>query len=86
MDVPLGLLIAAAGTGWAIVGWAVRMVFRGGLITPREANAKDAEITALRKDNQELLKQNGVLLNSALPTIVEFLGALRKVAESGDKS
>lgn len=70
MDVPLGILIAAAGLGWGIVGQVVRMVFKGQLLTPREAKAMERRI--------DKLEQTGLVKDE---TISEFVAAIHGVKE-----
>lgn len=49
MDIPIALIIAAAGLGWGIVGQVVRMVFKGQLLTPREAKAMERRLDRLEE-------------------------------------
>lgn len=70
MDVPLGILIGAAGLGWGIVGQVVRMVFKGQLLTPREARA-------MERRNDRLEETAGVLRE----TNSEFVTAIQGVKE-----
>lgn len=87
MDVPLGLLIAAAAAGWAIVGQVVRMVFRGHLLTPREAKAMERRIDALEassivKDETISEFKDAISNNtSALGTNNSLLTSLVNVAQ-----
>lgn len=64
MDVPLALLVAAASAGWGLVGWVVRLIVRGQLLTPREARAMET-----RAENAE---KAGVVKDK---TIAEFADA-----------
>lgn len=61
MDVPLGVFAAVAATPWVLLGWVVRMIVRGQLLTPREARAMET-----RAENAE---KAGVLKDQ---TIAEF--------------
>lgn len=87
MDVPLGLLIGAAAAGWAIVGQVVRMVFRGQLLTPREAKAMERRIEALEtassvKDETISEFKDAISNNtSALGTNNALLSSLVRVAQ-----
>lgn len=86
MDVPLGLLIAAAGLGWGIVGQVVRMVFKGQLLTPREARAMERQLEL--KDAAMIVKDETIsefreaISNntSAIATNNALLGSLVNVA------
>lgn len=70
MDVPLGILIAAAGLGWGIVGQVVRMVFKGQLLTPREAKAMEKRL--------DRLEETAAVKDA---TISEFVTAIHGVKE-----
>jgi uncharacterized coiled-coil protein SlyX len=70
VDVPLGLLVAAAGLGWGIVGQVVRMVFKGQLLTPREAKAMERRL--------DKLEETAGVKDE---TISEFVAAIQGVKE-----
>lgn len=77
--------ITAATGGWALFGWlAWRVLARltnGDLVTRREVNAKDQEISALRSANLEQGKQLSLVLGEAMPTTNAVLRALHQAAE-----
>ena len=84
MDTETSLLIAGIGSGWLIVGYGVRMIFRGDLVTRREHEDAIASLreqaSDVRETKKHLLEQNSLLLNSALPTVNAVLTALRQAA------
>lgn len=77
--------ITAAGGGWLLFGTLGMMVFRGllsgNLLTKREADAMSARIQYLEKENEELTRQNGLMLHESLPVTNSVLTALRQAAE-----
>jgi hypothetical protein len=84
VDTETSLLVAGIGSGWLIVGYGVRMIFRGDLVTRREheeaiANLRE-QASDVRETKKHLLEQNSLLLNSALPTVNAVLTALRQAA------
>lgn len=79
------LTISGATGGWVLFGFLAQLVLRkmisGDLLTRREADAMQTEINALREANQELLRQNGLLLRESLPTTNAVLAALHNAVE-----
>jgi hypothetical protein len=78
MDTQTSLLVAALGSPWLIVGYVVRMIFRGDLVTRREHEV-------MVETNRHLTEQNSLMLNSAIPTVNAVLTALHQAAR-GDRA
>lgn len=68
-----------------LVGIFVLLVFTGRLVSWRIYQAAVKRAERAEETNKTLLEQNNLLLNSALPTIVEFLNSLRAAANGGDR-
>lgn len=85
MDAQTILLATGIGSGWLIVGYGVRMIFKGDLVTgPQHRDAlaeRDKQNEALRETNRHLVEQNSVMLGSAIPTVNRVLTALGQAVE-----
>jgi hypothetical protein len=84
-------LLGSVGAGWLLVGYFVRLFFRGEVVTRREHSEamaqRDGLIKTLREQvqvkddlNAQLAEQNGVLMGSAVPTVNAVMNALRQAA------
>jgi hypothetical protein len=73
-----------AGSGWAIVGVLVVMLFRGLIVTRREHDNVVSDLreqnAALRETNKHLAEQNSVMLGASMPAFNSLLTALRQAA------
>lgn len=69
------------GSGWALVAMVVVMIFRGTLITRREADALRDENSSLRRTLDEAMRQNTLLMQSTAPVVESTFTALRREAE-----
>jgi hypothetical protein len=73
-----------AGSGWAIVGVLVIMLFRGLIVTRREHDGVVSDLreqnAALRETNKHLAEQNSVMLGASMPAFNSLLTALRQAA------
>ena len=77
---PVGTILGI-GSGWAIVCALVMMLFRGDIITKREARAMERRIEALTKALETRDEQVNLLLKETVPTINTFLDDIRIAAE-----
>lgn len=79
IDVPLAILVAAAGAGWTLVGYGVRMIFRGQLLTPREARAMEHRAETAEKAGA-LKDQTIAEFTDAVSTTNALIASLHDVA------
>lgn len=75
--------VGVAGLGWFIAGMCLWGLFTGRFVTRREADLAADRIQAQDKIIAELTHQNGMLLNSAIPTVDAVLNALHEAADVG---
>lgn len=72
--------VGVAGAGWLLASICVLMIFRGQLITRREAEAKDRTIEAQQRTIDEQGRQLSLMLGESMPTVNNVLTALHKAA------
>ena len=80
MDLSTFLPILGYGSGWAIVGLFVLMLFKGKVVTEREYLGAKEESTVNREALHKALDQNSQLLQ-VVPLVESTFTTIRKAGE-----